>query len=216
MSTDEPLICPVGESHCHIIDEARQLRHENGELRQALRTDLLTGLYNYRHLHEVLEREVERTQRTRIPTALIMLDLDHFKQVNDTWGHETGNQALKLVSRVIRTAIRKVDIPCRYGGEEFAIVLPATHLLEAVKVAERMRADLESFPLQTESDSIKLTASLGVELFRAGMQISTDELIHLADGYLYQAKQNGRNRVAHPTLPPSTEVTADERAALFS
>jgi diguanylate cyclase (GGDEF)-like protein len=181
-----------------------------------LRTDLLTGLYNYRHLHEVLDSEVERTQRTRSPTALIMLDLDHFKQVNDQWGHEIGNQALKLVARIIRTAIRKVDIPCRYGGEEFAVVLPATHLVDAVRVAERIRADLESFPLQTETDTIPLTASLGVELYRAGMQISTEELIHLADGYLYQAKQEGRNRVAHPTLPPSTEVTADERAALFS
>jgi diguanylate cyclase (GGDEF)-like protein len=216
MSPDDPLICPVGEPHCPIIDEAAELRLENDSLKQALRTDMLTGLYNYRHLQEVLESEQERTHRTRTPTALIMVDLDHFKQVNDKWGHETGNQALKLTARVIRSAIRKVDIPCRYGGEEFAIVLPATHLPDAVKVAERIRADIASIPLQTETDTIPLTASLGVELYRAGMQITAEEFIHLADGYLYQAKQDGRNRIAHPKLPPSTEVTADERAALFS
>lgn len=216
MSPDDPLICPVGEPHCPIIDEAAELRLENDSLKRALRTDLLTGLYNYRHLQEVLESEQERTHRTRTPTALIMVDLDHFKRVNDKWGHETGNQALKLTARVIRSAIRKVDIPCRYGGEEFAIVLPATHLPDAVKVAERIRADIASIPLQTETDTIPLTASLGVELYRAGMQITAEEFIHLADGYLYQAKQDGRNRIAHPELPPSTEVTADERAALFS
>jgi len=216
MSEETSLSCPVGEASCPVIDEARHLRHQNSELKQALRTDLLTGLYNYRHLLEVLEREIERTHRTRTPTALIMIDLDHFKQVNDNWGHETGNEALKLVSRVILSAVRKVDVPCRYGGEEFAIVLPATHLVDAVKVAERIRTDIESYPLQTDSEEITLTASLGVELYRAGMQISAEELIRLADGYLYQAKRDGRNRTAHPELPPSTEVTADERAALFS
>lgn len=216
MSPENPLECPVAEPHCPVIDEARQLRHEISELKQALRTDLLTGLYNYRHLFEVLERELERTHRTRTPTALVMLDLDHFKQVNDKWGHEVGNQALKLVSRVIRSAIRKVDVPCRYGGEEFAVVLPATHLVDAVRVAERIRADIESYPLQTETEAIAITTSLGVEIYRAGMQISAEEFIRLADGYLYQAKQEGRNRLAHPQLPPSTEVTADERAALFS
>ncbi|MEJ2407114.1 MAG: GGDEF domain-containing protein [Candidatus Thiodiazotropha sp.] len=216
MNHNEPLTCPVEQPHCPVIDEVHQLRHENSELKRALRTDLLTDLYNYRQLHEVLESELERTRRTRTPTALIMLDLDHFKKVNDEWGHEIGNQALRLVSRVIRSAIRKMDVACRYGGEEFAIILPGTHLVDAVKVAERIRCELESFPLQTEEETIPVTASLGVELYRAEMQISVEEFIHLADGYLYQAKQNGRNRVAHPELPSSTEVTADERAALFS
>lgn len=216
MSPDNPLSCPVNEPECAVIDEAMSLRIENDELKHALRTDMLTGLYNYRHLLDTLESELERTHRTRTPTALVMVDLDHFKKVNDTWGHEVGNQALKLVAKVVRSAIRKVDVPCRFGGEEFAVVLPGTHLPDAVKVAERIRADIESFPLQTEEESIPLTASLGVELYRAGMQLSVDEFIHLADGYLYRAKENGRNRVAHPELPASTEVTADERAALFS
>ena len=109
-----------------------------------------------------------------------------------------------------------MDIPCRFGGEEFAIILPGTQLPQAVLVAERLRNNIENSPLETGKETIPITASFGVELYRAGMLLSVDEFIHLTDGYLYQAKQNGRNQVAHPQLPPETEVSVDEKAALLS
>jgi diguanylate cyclase (GGDEF)-like protein len=216
MSSPRDNKCPAEAVECSILDELEALRRENDELKQALRTDMLTGLFNYRHLLDALEREMDRTRRSRAPTSLIMLDLDHFKQVNDTWGHEVGNQALTLVSEVMRDTLRKVDIPCRFGGEEFTIILPSTPLPQAVQVAERLRRNIEERLLEVDGENIPLTASFGVEYYRAGMEVSADELIHLTDGYLYQAKQNGRNRVAHPQLPQETEVSVDEKAALFS
>lgn len=208
--------CPVGENDCPLVGEAAALRLENGALRATLRTDMLTGLFNYRHLHESLEIELERTRRTHHPTALIMLDLDHFKRVNDDWGHEVGNMALKSTAAILKASVRKLDIPCRYGGEEFAVVLPGTPLRPATEVAERIRRAIAATPLEIDDGELMLTASLGVEIFREDMRLSADEFVHLADGYLYQAKQEGRNRIAHPTLPEATAVTADERAALFS
>jgi diguanylate cyclase (GGDEF)-like protein len=208
--------CPIEPVDCSILEELEALRLENEELKQALHTDMLTGLYNYRHLLDALESEMERTRRTRMPTSLIMLDLDHFKQVNDTWGHEIGNLVLIKVAEVIRTTLRKMDVACRYGGEEFTIILPNTHLPQAVNVAERLRSNIQNNPLVTGEETIPLSASFGVELYRPEMTLSADELIHLTDGYLYQAKQNGRNQVAHPAWPESTQVSADEKAALVS
>ena len=210
------LHCPVGETDCPLIEDAASLRLENSTLRATLRTDTLTGLFNYRHLQECLDTELERTRRTRNPTALIMLDLDHFKRVNDNWGHEVGNQALKSTAAILKASLRKLDIPCRYGGEEFALVLPGTSLLPAIEVAERIRSSIAATPLEIGGEELMLSASLGVEIFRADMQLSADEFIHLADGYLYQAKQEGRDRVSHPSLPDATAITADERAAMFS
>ena len=208
--------CPVGETDCPLIAEAASLRQENSELRATLGTDSLTGLFNYRHLQECLDTELERTRRTRNPTALIMLDLDHFKRVNDDWGHEVGNRALKSTAAILKASARKLDIPCRYGGEEFALILPGTPLLAAIEVAERVRSAIEAAPLKIDGKELKISASLGVDIYRADMLLGVDEFIHLADGYLYQAKQHGRNRVAHPALQETTSVTADERAALFS
>ncbi len=208
--------CPSDSVDCSLLDELEALRRENEELKQALRTDMLTGLYNYRYLLDALEAEMERTRRNRTPTSLIMLDLDYFKQVNDTWGHEVGNLALVQTADVLRNTLRKIDIPCRFGGEEFTIILPATPLPQAIQVAERLRRNIEEHPLELDGKTIPISASFGVEYYRTGMELSADELIHLTDGYLYQAKQNGRNQVAHPKLPPSTEVGVDEKAALLS
>ena len=201
--------CPVGESSCPVIDE-------NIELNDALRTDTLTGLYNYRHFSEALETEMERTHRTRTTTSLLILDIDFFKKVNDTYGHEVGNQALRHIANILRSQVRKIDIPCRYGGEEFTVILPATPLKPALDVAERIRAAIEASPLPLEDGELALTTSIGVESYRPEMQLSLDEFVHLADNYLYQAKQDGRNRVGGPTVKAATEVTADEKAALFS
>ncbi len=208
--------CPSKTVDCSLLEELEALRRENAELKEALRTDMLTGLFNYRHLLEALDWEMERTRRNRQPTSLIMLDLDHFKQVNDTWGHEVGNQALIQVSNVIRENLRKMDIPCRFGGEEFTIILPGTALPQAIHVAERLRSSIEAQPLEIDGKTIPLSASFGVEHYRSGIDLTVDEFIHLTDGYLYQAKQNGRNQIAHPRVQPQTEVSVDEKAALWT
>lgn len=208
--------CPTNSVDCSVLEELETLRQENTELKEALRTDMLTDLFNYRHLMEALDWEMERTRRTHMPTSLIMIDLDHFKEINDTWGHEIGNMVLKHIARAMRDGLRKMDIPCRFGGEEFAIILPNTQLQHAALVAERLRDAIENSPLEVEGDAIPVTASFGVEHYRVGMQLSVDEFIHLTDGYLYKAKQDGRNRVAYPELPPNTEVSVDEKAALLS
>ena len=214
--TDTINRCPIGEATCTIVDENRKLRAETQRLHQDLRTDTLTGLFNYRHFSEALEGEMERTQRSRVPTSMLLLDIDFFKKVNDTWGHEIGNQALQHLAALLTQQIRKIDIACRYGGEEFTVILPSTPLYLAMEVAERLRQTIENTPLEIESSNLTLTVSIGVESYRADMQLSRDEFVHLTDGYLYQAKQDGRNRVCGPALKEATEVTADEKAALFS
>lgn len=218
MATDQEqsLSCPSGEAACHILDEMAELRNEVRQLHEALRTDTLTGLFNYRHFSEALDTEMERTQRSRAPTSLLILDIDYFKKVNDSWGHEVGNQALQHMAALIKQQIRKLDIPCRYGGEEFTVILPSTPLKPAMDVAERLRRSIEEAPLQLEDNTLTLTVSIGVESLRADMQLTTDEFVHLTDGYLYQAKQEGRNRVCGPTAHADTEVTQDEKDALFS
>ena len=220
-----PLICPVGESQCDFLDELTRLRRENQELgrenqelAKQVRTDTLTGVFNFRHLMQSLEQELERTRRSRQPTCLIMLDLDHFKRVNDTWGHDTGNTALVHTATAIRRAVRKLDIPCRYGGEEFAVVLPSTSLLRGVQVAERLRKVIADQPLHTADKVIRLTASFGVDVFQAEHSDAPEDFLKRTDHYLYRAKQSGRNQVCHATDRPlntGSSVSTAEKEALF-
>ncbi len=206
-----PLSCPVGESSCMHLDKLRELSRE-------VRTDALTGLYNYRHFSELLEQEMERSRRSGLPLALVMLDLDHFKKVNDRWGHEAGNKALRAVAEVLHAGVRRIDTVCRYGGEEMAMVLPGTHMSRAVQVAERLRGGIEQCLVDWEGDPVSLTASFGVAVFPGADVADASGLIELADRMLYQAKSEGRNRVCHPTLlahTPDTQVTLDEKKALL-
>tara|TARA_B100000446_G_scaffold69048_2_gene65560 strand:+ start:14637 stop:15326 length:690 start_codon:yes stop_codon:yes gene_type:complete len=210
--------CPVGERHCNIIDELISLRQEVAELTEQVHTDTLTGLNNYRHFTKALDYEMERTQRTGQATALIIVDLDFFKKVNDTWGHEIGNQALIQTADLLKRATRKLDIPCRYGGEEFVIILPSTDLLTGTQVAERLRAQIEASPLVTEQQEISLTASLGIDVYSAGHQETQEDFIKRVDALLYEAKHNGRNQVrsgSRHDIQAETTVTRDEKDALF-
>lgn len=209
--------CPIGETICQHLDELVDLKEENVSLSQLIRTDNLTGLFNYRHFQVALEAEMERTRRNGLPLALIMLDLDHFKQVNDTWGHENGNRVLRLAAQVIGDSVRKIDIACRYGGEEFAVILPGTHLTKTFKVAERIRLALEQSPLEVDEGTINITGSLGVNIYQPELRLSAEQFVHNTDQFLYQAKEQGRNRVCHPEIEPEksiTEVSADEKVAL--
>lgn len=209
--------CPVGESACVVIDQTLALRKEIHELTEQINKDNLTGLYNFRHFRLTLEQEMERTRRTNQPTLLIMLDLDHFKKINDTWGHEAGNQALISTASELAKAVRRLDIACRYGGEEFALILPATDLLLGLQVAERVRANIEAIPLVFDGESIHITASLGVDLYRAKQNDTPEQFVARVDKYLYEAKQSGRNRVGHGIIDAAgsaASVSKEERDLL--
>ena len=147
-----------------------------------------------------------------------MIDLDHFKDINDTHGHEVGNQVLRLAASLIRSAVRRIDIPCRYGGEEFALILPGTQLALAVNVAERLREEIASSPLDLDGEELRFTASMGATLSTAGQGDTVESFVERADKLLYEAKRGGRNRVCHSEyryLKPDTEVSPDEKRALF-
>lgn len=211
-------ICPVGESSCVIIDEVLSLRTENRKLSKLVRTDTLTGLYNFHHFSKSLEQEMERSRRTLLPTGLVFVDLDFFKKVNDTWGHEVGNLALIQTAELIRRLVRKIDIPCRYGGEEFAIILPATDLNTSAQVAERLRLAIEEKPLINGEHTIQLTASLGVDIFKGHEGDTAQMFIKRADSFLYQAKNEGRNRVciaSYERKEPLSQVSHEEKDLLF-
>ncbi len=203
----EKLHCPVGESHCILFDEVTTLRKQ-------VVTDPLTGLFNVRHFRKSLEHELERTRRTGMTTALIMVDLDHFKNINDTWGHESGNQVLQTVAQLLQDQTRKLDICCRYGGEEFAVILPSTELMLARQVAERCLNSLRETVIPLDETDLQVTASIGVAVADNSAQ-TAESLIENADECMYEAKRGGRNQVVSKRPQPSeSAVSADERDAL--
>lgn len=210
--------CPVGVDSCPVLVEIQQLQQECHRLAKQIEIDPLTHLFNVRHLFSALDQEMERSQRTGLPTALIMIDLDHFKQINDTFGHETGNDVLRWVCGLWREKLRRIDIACRYGGEEFAFILPGTRLGHAIRTAERLRAIVETSPLRVDNHTIHVTASFGVDVYSPKEELTANEFVHRVDQLLLQAKAKGRNRVCGPILEPSrepTEISTEERAMLF-
>ncbi len=154
-------------------------------------TDGLTGLYNHRHFRTSIDQAVaDATQRMR-PLSMIMVDIDHFKGVNDRYGHQMGDQVLRLLSQVIQERVRTSDLVARYGGEEFAVLLPETGLDEAVAVAQRIHESIAG----TDFGGVHITASFGVATYPSEYVRNRDELISAADRLTYQAKESGRNKV---------------------
>lgn len=212
------LSCPLGDASCQFLQELQILRQEVDLLKEQVRTDALTGLYNFRFFSDALPLEMERASRSFQPLSLIILDIDHFKGFNDRWGHELGNRALAHVAQLIALTIRKLDFACRFGGEEFVILLPNTDLRQAVNVAERLREIIATTPLVHDEESIAITASLGVDEYRGNHSDSPEGFIERVDTWLYQAKHAGRNCVKSPVIESadvSTTVTAEEKDALF-
>src|SRR5579862_7001804 len=160
--------------------------------RQAV-TDELTGLPNRRRFLTQLDLEVTRSRRSRSPLGIVLADLDDFKRVNDTYGHEVGDDALRAFADILRATVRDVDLPVRLGGEEFAVLLPDTDLAGAVQLAERVRQVLEAAAMAGPEGPIRLTASFGVSCFPAA--VAAEELLSDADRRLYDAKRLGKNRV---------------------
>jgi diguanylate cyclase (GGDEF)-like protein len=179
------------------LADSSAIAMRNAELLDRLRAqatlDPLTGCHNRRGFDEVLATEMSRARRYTRPLSLVFLDIDHFKRVNDEFGHEVGDYALQRIGRAVRHTFRTTDSACRYGGEEFALIFPETEKDEATRLAERLRILVESLPPNAEVPR-SLTASFGVATYPDDGQNSA-ELIRAADRALYQAKANGRNRV---------------------
>lgn len=157
-------------------------------------TDGLTGLCNHRHFYDELHREMARARRQRSPLSLLMLDIDHFKEFNDTFGHIQGDQVLRTVAGILRETARDMDVVARYGGEEFAVILPDTSPAQARHVAERIRQQIAHTPFR---GGASITVSVGVAGLDASQEPpeSPPDLVRRADQALYRAKQTGRNRV---------------------
>ena len=165
------------------------------EIYRLTTVDGLTQIYNKRYFLETLEREISRAQRYHRDLSLIMFDIDHFKKVNDTYGHLAGDSVLKQLASVLKSRIRREDIMARYGGEEFAVILPEIGSVNAVTFAEKVRKLVEKTPFKFEDRQIPVTVSIGVAAVGPGIQTPL-EFIKIADDKLYQAKVDGRNRVA--------------------
>jgi len=170
--------------------------------------DGLTEVYNRAYLRARLTQELATAADGGTPLSVVMLDLDHFKTVNDTWGHAAGDQVLRTVAQRLQASVREDDILARYGGEEFVLVLPQTGLKPALRVAERLRHSIESEPVLHKGQWIPVTASLGVATTTKERVTPSEELVAQADANLYRAKTDGRNCVRGPLVRPSVPATA--------
>ena len=210
------IACPECQADCSHLTEIRKLREEVNQLQALVRTDELTGLFNFRYFSHAMELEMERTRRSGQPTSLIMFDLDHFKDINDDHGHEAGNAVLTHVAALVRKTLRRLDIPCRYGGEEFTIILPDTSLTDGILLANRLRVIIENSTIASEEKQLKVTASFGVDRYSTGDTRTEKEFIEKVDSFLYQAKEEGRNRVCHSDeSDDGYGVSSDEKDALM-
>ena len=176
-------------------ERERELLEANERLRHMSQTDGLTGLDNRRHLEERLGEMFEHAKRLNEPFSCVMCDLDRFKSVNDTYGHQAGDAVLKQFARILRNEVREIDRVGRYGGEEFMLLLPGTVLDAAVTFAERVRKQVEAHTFTFDNISIRRTASFGVSAWPHPRISNCDGLMGAADDALYVAKETGRNRV---------------------
>jgi diguanylate cyclase (GGDEF)-like protein len=174
--------------------EIAERQKAQAQLLELAITDSLTGLHNRRHFMESAQQELDRARRYQTPLSLALLDADHFKAVNDRYGHPVGDQALQMLAATGRRLLRDIDLFARIGGEEFAILLPQTDHAAAWIVADRLRQAIMDQPIATEQGPLHLTVSLGLASLDPAT-VDLDDLIRRADLALYQAKQNGRNRV---------------------
>ncbi len=186
----------------------KELRRAKAELERLATTDGLTGLPNRRRLEDLVELEFERTRRSSAPISVVMVDIDHFKKLNDTYGHAFGDTVLRLVASTMADHVRTTDVVARYGGEEFAIVLPGTAVAQAQAVAQRVRKAVEGLALTCSGRRVRATISLGgATVVRVGRATSAQQAawdaLKAADKALYKAKESGRNRVVWAPRPLS-------------
>jgi diguanylate cyclase (GGDEF)-like protein len=185
-----------------IVTLERSLRAANEENRRLSVTDALTGAFNRRYLMEQVPDEIDRSSRYDHRLAILMCDVDHFKKINDTHGHQAGDEVLKRVVTLLKQKIRTVDWVARYGGEEFVIVLPETSFSNACKVAETLRESLSQLQIDFEGKKLNVTASFGVTGWDGIVptEASVDAMVARCDVCVYDSKANGRNRVSSQSM----------------
>jgi diguanylate cyclase (GGDEF)-like protein len=184
----------LSASNIELQSQLAEIQQLHAQLHDQAMRDSLTGLYNRRYLNDMLERELARARRETYPLSLMMIDLDHFKKVNDTYGHQAGDEVLKYFSGMLNERARAEDILCRYGGEEFLLLLPKMPLEVARERAEQWRSDFQALTVAVGEHRIQTTLSVGIAAY-PDHGTTPDQLTQNADLALYIAKKDGRNRV---------------------
>jgi len=178
------------------INVMAKIKKTEDHVREESYTDALTGLYNRRFLDKRFTEEISRSLRSGFPLACLMLDIDHFKSLNDIYGHDFGDQVLKKVAESMRNGLRAYDTVARYGGEEFIIILPSTEYHDAENVAEKIRRMIQQLTFKSDNGTIQITISVGVFCAKGDeLKQTVDEFIRKADEALYKAKGLGRNKI---------------------
>jgi len=201
-----------------LLQKIKELQEENAKLQSLSLIDSLTGLSNKRFFWKQLETEMARTKRTGHPCSLMMIDLDNFKCLNDTFGHLEGDRFLEEFGRIMRDNSRSTDLPCRYGGDEFALIMPATFVTDTIKTGERLKGVLADMP---QKSSPPISLSIGISEYTSISPYSMDDFVRAADMAMYEAKEKGKNRISidpnwKPVSLEDNEVNRDERDALFT
>lgn len=198
----------------NLLSRMHALEKENRHLKALSMTDELTGLHNKRFFKRQMNIEIARTKRTGEPFCLVFIDLDNFKTVNDTLGHGKGDAFLAKVSRKLTDDIRSTDFACRFGGDEFAVILPETSLRDGVMIAERWHKRILHVAAEMH---LPVSSSIGVDEFDASFQLNADEFLQRVDQYLYEAKRAGKGKIAHPKMDPAkpSAVTWVEKEILY-
>jgi two-component system, cell cycle response regulator len=187
--------------------ENQEVKAQNTELMHQATTDRLTGVANRSSFDQRLQAELDRAERTRRPISLIMFDVDHFKDFNDTYGHQAGDLVLQEVARTLENSARKMDLVARYGGEEFAVIAPECDAQDALALADRLRGAIQAIDVEWKNQSLRVTASGGVGTAKwPDAPKTSEQIIAAADGCLYEAKEAGRNRCRgeHASEPSAT------------
>jgi diguanylate cyclase (GGDEF)-like protein len=197
----EQLVIELKQARDTAENLAAELKAANEMLSELAFRDGLTGLYNHRYFQEQMDKEVSRAMRYKRDLALILFDLDHFKKVNDEYGHPIGDRVLKETATIVLDTIRASDLPARYGGEEFAVVVPETDMKGVVILAERLRKRIADKQVEVDGQRPSFTISLGVTIWEPGNG-ATDKaaMIRAADKALYQSKKTGRNKTSFVSL----------------
>ena len=201
--------------HDSRINKTGIMQYLLSDLSQLVLKDALTGLFNRRYFQRALEVEIDRNGRDQRPLSLAVLDIDHFKSVNDTWGHDVGDNVLKMVTKIMSKNVRQSDILVRIGGEEFAVIMPNIRHNGARTVMERLRSEIEDLVIPVDGEELRTSVSIGITILDPIHTISSHELYKQADRALYKAKETGRNKVVLHEAPPSTGLSASEREALL-
>ena len=185
----------VKTTQAELVERNRQLESMLHHVESLAITDPLTGIFNRRRFTDVLRREVALARRYKNSLALLMLDLDHFKMINDRFGHDAGDDVLRSVAAALTSGLREVDLAARYGGEEFAVVLPQTSKANAAIVARRIAAQVGNLVHSFQGENVSLTASIGIADITDLKVADADNLVKAADLALYEAKRAGRNKI---------------------